>query len=155
MKKVYASYLMTAIMMGALVGQNIVGSPAQAKDAAKGATKDAAKGASDAAPAKSGKGAEKKTLDVKLQGPGSVKAGDTAKISVKTEAGALCKITVKLKSGPSTAKSLSPQRADDKGAATWNWQIGKNTEPGDWPVSVDCSLKGAKGSDSGTIKITK
>ncbi len=154
MKKVYASYLMTAIMIGALVGQNVLGSPAVAKDAAKGATKDAAKGASDSG-AKGGKSGEKKSLDVKITDLAPVKAGDTAKIAVKTEPGALCKITVKLKSGPSKAKSLNAQRADDKGVATWNWQVGKNTEAGDWPVSVDCSLKGAKGSDSGTIKITK
>ena len=140
MKKVYASSLI-AVVIGALSSGLMVAGPAFAKDAA-------------ATPAKAADA--KKTIDVsitKLSSP--VKPGDDATCAIKTEAGALCKIEVKLKSGASKAAALKQQRADDKGIATWNWKIAANASPGDWPVTVDCSLKGAKGSASGTLKIAK
>ena len=141
MKKVYASSLI-AVVFGALSSGLIAISPAFAKDAAP------------ASPAKAADA--KKTLEVaitKLTSP--VKPGDDATVAIKTDPGALCKIEVKLKSGASKAAALKSQRADDKGVTTWNWKIAANAAPGDWPVTVDCSLKGAKGTASGTLKIAK
>jgi hypothetical protein len=139
MKKVYASSMM-AVVIGALSSGLIVVAPTWAKDAPASATKTS----------------EKKTIDVsitKLSSP--VKPGDDATCAIKTEPNALCKIEVKLKSGASKAAALKAQRADDKGVTTWNWKTAPNAAVGDWPVTVDCSSKGAKGSASGTLKIAK
>ncbi|HEY9756787.1 MAG TPA: hypothetical protein V6C97_16600 [Oculatellaceae cyanobacterium] len=138
MKRVYASSLV-AVMIGAL-SSGVFATPSFAKDATAGTTKAAAK----------------KNIDcsiTKLTSP--VKPGDDAMCTIKTEPNALCKIEVKLKSGASKAAALKAQHADDKGVATWNWKIAPNAAVGDWPVTIDCSLKGAKGSASGTLKIAK
>jgi hypothetical protein len=127
MKKVYASSLI-AVALGALISSSIALVPALAKG-------PAASTASKTADAK-------KTLDLsitKLTSP--VKPGDDA--------------TVKLKSGPSTAAGLKSQRADDKGVATWSWKIAPNAAVGDWPVTINVSSKGAKGTAAGTLKIAK
>jgi hypothetical protein len=139
MKRVYASSLV-AVIIGALSSGFFV-APSFAKNAAAGSSKTAA---------------AKKSIDcsiTKLTSP--VKPGDDATCTIKTEPNALCKIEVKLKSGASTAAGLKSQHADDKGLATWSWKIAANAAVGDWPVTVDCSLKGAKGSTSGTLKIAK
>lgn len=141
MKKVYASSLI-AVALGALISTSVASVPA----IAKGAAASTASKTADA----------KKTLDVsitKLTSP--VKPGDDATVAIKTDAGALCKIEVKLKSGPSTAAGLKSQRADDKGVASWSWKIAPNAAIGEWPVTVSTSLKGAKGTATGTLKITK
>ncbi len=141
MKKVYAASII-AVALGALISSAITLAPALAKGpAASTAAKTA-----DA----------KKTLDVsitKLTSP--IKPGDDATVAIKTDPGALCKIEVKLKSGPSTAAGLKSQRADDKGVATWSWKIAPNAAVGQWPVTINTSLKGAKGTASGTLKIAK
>jgi hypothetical protein len=141
MKKVYASSLI-AVALGALISSSIALVPALAKG-------PAASTASKTADAK-------KTLDLsitKLTSP--VKPGDDATVAIKTDPGALCKIEVKLKSGPSTAAGLKSQRADDKGVATWSWKIAPNAAVGDWPVTINVSSKGAKGTAAGTLKIAK
>jgi hypothetical protein len=141
MKKVYASSLI-AVALGALISSSVALVPVLAKGAAATTTSTTA----DA----------KKTLDVsitKITSP--VKPGDDASVAIKTDAGALCKIEVKLKSGPSTAAGLKSQRADDKGVATWNWKIAPNAAIGEWPVTINTSLKGAKGTATGTLKIAK
>jgi hypothetical protein len=84
-----------------------------------------------------------------------VKLGGQATCSIQTEPNALCKITVSLKSGPAKSTGLNSQHADDKGVATWNWKVANNTSVGEWPVDIDCSLKGAKGKASGKITLEK
>lgn len=107
---------------------------------------------SSTAPAKSEKS---KDLSVKIVSMPSVKAGADATATVQTEADALCKITVKYKSGPATAAGLKAQHADKDGKVTWTWKVSKNTAAGDWPVEITASSKGAKGSASGTLKVEK
>lgn len=112
--------------------------------------------AKDAAAAPAKTAAAKKTIDVaitKLTSP--VKPGSDATCEIKTEPNALCKIEVKLKSGVSTAAALKAIHADDKGVAAWNWKVAANAAVGEWPVTVSCSLKGAKGTAAGTLKIAK
>jgi hypothetical protein len=144
MKKVYASSLIAFIF--AVLISNIFFvfvEPAKAKGVGKATTSKVED--------------SKKSIQAtitKLTSP--VKPGEEANISIKTEPGALCRIEVKLKSGISKAAALKTQRADDKGVATWTWKIAANAAAGDWPVTIECSLKGAgKGTALGTLKIAK
>jgi hypothetical protein len=147
MRLVYASSLLTVALSVVMGLQSTSLLPAAAK------SKAAAKGDTTAAPSDSKKS---KDLSVKITNlSSSVKLGGQATCSVQTEPDALCKITVTLKSGPAKSTGLGSMHADDKGVATWNWKVASNTSTGEWPVDVDCSLKGAKGKASGKIKIEK
>ncbi len=84
-----------------------------------------------------------------------VKTGCDATVAVQTEPGAKCKITLTLKSGPSTASALKPQKSDEKGQVVWTWKVAKNTAAGDWPVEIDSCLKGRKNTIKTTLKIQK
>jgi hypothetical protein len=68
-----------------------------------------------------------------------------ATIQVKTVPGAACTITVLYKSGPSRARGLVPRAADRSGFVEWQWRVGSNTTPGQWPVVVTCEQGGERG----------
>jgi hypothetical protein len=147
MRLVYASSLLTVALSVVMGLQSISLLPAAAK------SKAAAKGDTTTAASDSKKS---KDLSVKITNlSSSVKLGGQATCSVQTDPNALCKITVTLKSGPAKSTGLGSMHADDKGVATWNWKVASNTSTGEWPVDVECSLKGAKGKASGKIKIEK
>lgn len=69
-----------------------------------------------------------------------VSAGATARLEIRTTPGAQCIIAVVYKSGPSQARGLEPQEADDEGKVVWIWRVGTRTTPGAWPVFVECVL---------------
>ncbi len=73
--------------------------------------------------------------------------GSEAIIQVQTAPGAACSIEVRYRSGPSKARGLEPKVADQRGAVTWQWQVGSKTTRGRWPIVVTCS----KGSDRGSL----
>lgn len=73
-----------------------------------------------------------------VKAPGTVARNATAGVTVQTQPGAQCSISVIYKSGPSEARGLEPQQADGNGNATWSWTVGKNTSAGTWPVRVNC-----------------
>jgi hypothetical protein len=135
-------------LVAAVVGTQLATiSPAPAK---KSSGKDSS--SSTASAAKS----DKKDLTVKIVSITSpIKAGADATAVAQTDADALCKITVKYKSGPATAAGLKAQHADSTGKVSWTWKTTKNTAAGEWPVEITATSKGAKGSASGTIKIDK
>ncbi len=68
-----------------------------------------------------------------------------ATIQIKTAPGAACTITVAYKSGPSRAKGLVPKTADRSGFVEWQWRVGSNTTPGQWPIVVTCEQDGNQG----------
>ena len=37
------------------------------------------------------------------------------------------------------AKGLGPKMADGKGRVVWQWRVGSNTTPEEWPIIVSCS----------------
>lgn len=76
--------------------------------------------------------------------PGTVPAGATASVSVRTKPGDTCSITVIYKSGASTAQGLVTKQANDAGAVSWSWKVGTRTTPGTWPVIITCG--------SGTVR---
>ena len=72
----------------------------------------------------------------------SVRAGSNASITVKTNPGADCQITVEYSSGPSTAAGLEPKKAGTTGSATWKWKVGSHTTKGSWPITIQCDHGG-------------
>lgn len=67
-----------------------------------------------------------------------VRRGQTATISIATNPGIECSLTVQLKSGPSRAQGITEQQADENGIVTWSWTVSRQTTPGVWPVTVKC-----------------
>jgi micrococcal nuclease len=67
-----------------------------------------------------------------------VSRGGTGQATIHTAANADCSITVRYKSGPSTAQGLGPKTTDSSGNATWSWTVGTNTTTGSWPIEVRC-----------------
>lgn len=66
----------------------------------------------------------------------TVSPGDTGFVTIQGKPGVTYTITVTYKSGPSKAKGLDPQTADDQGAVTWNWKIGSKTSSGTFNITV-------------------
>ena len=71
--------------------------------------------------------------------PGTVRRGATASVAVRTSAKTRCSITVRYKSGPSTAAGLVAKQTDANGRAAWSWKVGTRTTPGSWPVIITCA----------------
>lgn len=67
-----------------------------------------------------------------------VEPGDNASISVKTNPGSWCTITVEYNKVPSKDSGLIGKTADEYGTATWAWTVGPSTPVGKWPVTVTC-----------------
>jgi beta-lactamase superfamily II metal-dependent hydrolase len=81
------------------------------------------------------------TLDItNVSSP--VSRGGLGEVDAITVPGATCKITVYYKSGPSTAKGLSPQTADENGNCSWSWTVASRTTPGTWRIVVMATLNG-------------
>jgi hypothetical protein len=148
---------LTNILLSVLVSLSVTGLPVVAKGKnadAKGAAASPATSEKKADKAASADKAPAAELKVSVaNASSSVKQGDKATVAVKTEPGANCKITVKLKSGVSSNADLQPQKADATGNASWTWTIAKNTSPGQISFDVDCTLKRKKASTSGTITV--
>ena len=75
--------------------------------------------------------------------------GSTATLTAETTPGASCTITVRYKSGPSTAAGLGPKTAAANGQIAWSWRVGANTTPGTWPIRVRCGT----GSETSTATV--
>jgi hypothetical protein len=69
----------------------------------------------------------------------TVHPSDSAKLQVAVAPVARCTITVIYDTGESEARGLGPKRG---GSITWRWRVGSNTNPGRWPVRVDCGKSG-------------
>lgn len=64
--------------------------------------------------------------------------GGQGLVTIQTNPGTHCTISVIYKSGPSHAVGLAPQTADARGNITWTWKVGTRTTPGTWPIIVEC-----------------
>ena len=74
-----------------------------------------------------------------------VEPNGTAELKIRTQPGAICFIALCYKSGLSEAKGLtehSPQEVDQNGECSWQWKVGGNTKPGEWPIVVTAYLNG-------------
>jgi len=70
---------------------------------------------------------------------GVVSPNDYAELTVKVSPRARCSITVKYDTVISQAKGLGKKTG---GTITWRWKVGSTTNPGRWPVIVDCGKSG-------------
>lgn len=70
---------------------------------------------------------------------GSATPGSNAALSIKTNPGAACQITVKVNNTPLPDTGLVPKIADEFGIVNWSWTIPLNVLPGKWPVEITCA----------------
>jgi hypothetical protein len=75
----------------------------------------------------------------KISFTGTVHPSDYGKLQVAVAPAARCTIAVVYDTGESEARGLWPKRG---GSITWRWRVGSNTNPGRWPVRVDCGKSG-------------
>ena len=66
---------------------------------------------------------------------GTVRAGDEATLTVSVSPRARCGIKVVYDTVTSRAGGLGRKSGT---TITWRWRVGTNTNPGRWPVTVDC-----------------
>jgi len=76
-----------------------------------------------------------------------------ATLEIQTTPGATCAITVRYKSGPSRAKGLVPKTADARGRVVWQWRVGSNTTPGQWPINVTCQKGEVRGDGRTSFEV--
>jgi hypothetical protein len=84
-----------------------------------------------------------------------VSAGSNSSISVKTNAGSKCTITVTYKDVLSKDSGLTPKTADAWGNVTWSWTVDASAPVGTWPVKVTCVYNGRSAVVIGDLKVTK
>ena len=70
---------------------------------------------------------------------GTVRTGEEAMLTVKVAPRARCTIKVVYDTVTSRAKGLAAKTGS---TITWRWRVGTNTNPGRWPVTVDCGKSG-------------
>ena len=80
--------------------------------------------------------------------PGRVSHGDKASVTVVATPRARCTIGVYYSTRRSEARGLGPKTAK---TITWTWEIGSNTNPGTWPIKIDCGKSG-KAQTSVTVR---
>lgn len=69
-----------------------------------------------------------------------VAPGGTARIYVRSNPTATCKIAVEYNKVPSADASLVEKTTDEFGMVDWQWTIERTAPHGKWPVTVTCSL---------------
>jgi hypothetical protein len=90
---------------------------------------------------------------VNMPEPFVVHPGGYAWLVAGTVPGSNCSIDVEYYSGPSHAAGLYPKIADSNGQVRWDWNIGTNTTPGDWPVYVTCTIDGQSKAENTEIYV--
>lgn len=64
--------------------------------------------------------------------------GSNASITIKTNPGSDCTISVIYNKIASTDTGLVPKAADDWGTVSWSWTVASSVPLGKWPVEVTC-----------------
>jgi hypothetical protein len=71
--------------------------------------------------------------------PGRVSRGDSASVTVVVSPKARCRIGVYWSSRKSEASGLEGKTGKK---ITWTWRVASNTNPGTWPIKIDCGKSG-------------
>jgi hypothetical protein len=71
-----------------------------------------------------------------------VKIGSNASLTVLTNAGSKCSLTVTYNGTLSTDSGLVPKTADAYGNVSWTWTITSSVPAGSWPIKVTCVYNG-------------
>jgi hypothetical protein len=83
------------------------------------------------------------------------KAGTNTSITIKTNAGSTCTISVTYNDVPSKDSGLTPKTASSYGIASWTWTVDSAVPVGTWPVKVTCSLNKKSAVVIGNLQVTK
>lgn len=67
-----------------------------------------------------------------------VKPGSNASMTVKTNGGAVCTISVIYDKTPSADSGLTSKTADEYGMVSWSWTVESSVPIGKWPAKVTC-----------------
>jgi len=67
-----------------------------------------------------------------------VAPGSNASVTVKTNPGSWCTITVVYDKTASTDSGLAGKTADEFGSVSWTWTVDATAPVGKWPVTVTC-----------------
>lgn len=68
-----------------------------------------------------------------------VRAGQLCSVTVQTEPGAYCQITVQKPNGKASRHpNLVEKRADTAGTVNWSWQMVEDAQPGERTITVKC-----------------
>ncbi len=73
--------------------------------------------------------------------------GSNASVTIRTNAGAKCTISVMYNNVASKDSGLVPKTADEYGMVTWAWTVGPSVPLGKWPVKASC----ANAKNSGVV----
>jgi hypothetical protein len=84
-----------------------------------------------------------------------VSAGANSSVSVKTNAGSSCTISVTYNDVPSKDSGLTPKVADAYGTVTWTWTVDKSAAIGTWPVKVTCAYNGRSAVVIANLQVVK
>ena len=68
----------------------------------------------------------------------TVAPGSNAMVTVKTNPGSWCTITVIYDKTSSNDSGLKGKTADEFGSISWTWTVGASTPIGKWPVTITC-----------------
>ena len=84
-----------------------------------------------------------------------VSAGSNSSITIATNAGSACTISVSYNNVPSTDSGLAPKTADVYGNVNWTWTVDSSAPVGTWPVKVTCVYHGRSGVVIGNLEVAK
>lgn len=84
-----------------------------------------------------------------------VKPGDNASISIKSNPGSICSITVTYNGVPSKDSGLADRTTDEFGVTTWAWTVEPTVPEGSWPVTVTCIYNGKSAVVVGQLVVSK
>lgn len=83
-----------------------------------------------------------------------VKAGSNASVTVQTDAGSTCKISVVYNEVPAKDSGLAQKTADAYGAVSWAWTVGELTPVGTWPINVTCTYNQKSAVVQANLQVT-
>jgi hypothetical protein len=67
-----------------------------------------------------------------------VTPGENAAVTIKTNPGSWCTITVIYNKVPSKDSGLMGKTSDEYGSVTWSWTLDTSVPIGTWPVTITC-----------------
>lgn len=84
-----------------------------------------------------------------------VTLGADASISILTNAGSKCDISVSSNGVQIKTPALNPAIANAYGSVSWTWPIANTAAVGNWPISVTCYYHNRSGVVDSSLQVTK
>lgn len=84
-----------------------------------------------------------------------VQQGSNASVSIRTNAGSKCSVSVIYDKAASADSGLGPKVADEFGTVSWTWTVEESAAIGIWPVKVTCVLNAQSAVVQANVHIIK